>query len=146
MSNHRERYSLLTGSTFRFRYVSKGSRLTGSPTFPSTDPKMLVSGSKFMNIPGFEWSTSILGPLLFLIFFDDFPQNLQKTKCIFHTQKITTQTPMYLKYKIVLNVELCFNFQSYLYENELILNLKTESMLLVRRNVGQKKKKSRTDN
>ena len=76
---------------------------------------------------------SILGPLLFLIFFNDFPEQLQWSKCI----QYADDTVVYFsdrnaeEIESILNREIK-NIQNYCYENELILNLKrgkTETML-----------------
>ena len=54
---------------------------------------------------------STLGPLLFLIFFDDFPRNLQKTRCIQYAEDtvIYYSDTNVSKIEEVLNVELCSN-------------------------------------
>ena len=76
---------------------------------------------------------SILGPLLFLIFFDDFPEQLSKASCI----QYADDTVVYVTHNNVTTIESILNHElenldNYCYKNELILNLKkgkTETML-----------------
>ena len=76
---------------------------------------------------------SILGPLIFLIVFNDFPEHLNRSKCI----QYADDTVIYFSHadaneiEDVLNSEL-ERLRTYFDENELVLNLKrgkTESML-----------------
>lgn len=76
---------------------------------------------------------SILGPILFLIFFNDFSEHLEKSKCI----QFADDTVIYVAnadpyiIETTLNDEL-ENVSTYLNDNELILNLKkgkTETVL-----------------
>ena len=76
---------------------------------------------------------SILGPLLFLVFFDDFTEQLSKTSCI----QYADDTVIYVWGKSVESIEQTLNKEldkvhNYLKTNELVLNLKkgkTETML-----------------
>lgn len=76
---------------------------------------------------------SILGPLLFLVFFDDFEEQLYKTSCI----QYADDTVIYVSGKSVESIEQTLNTElervyTYLKTNELVLNLKegkTETML-----------------
>ena len=76
---------------------------------------------------------SILGPLLFLLFFDDFPEQLSQTKCI----QYADDTVVYVAHDNSTTIEKILNDEvenlyTYFYENELVLNLKkgkTETML-----------------
>jgi hypothetical protein len=76
---------------------------------------------------------SILGPLLFLIFFNDFPDYLIESKVI----KYADDTILYVSHSDIYTIEAILNKEmerlyAYFYENELVLNLKkgkTETML-----------------
>ena len=80
-----------------------------------------------------ESQGSILGPFLFLVFFNDFPENLKYSKCI----QYADDTVVYVTGKISEYIESILkdevkSLHQYCYHNELILNLKkgkTESML-----------------
>ena len=76
---------------------------------------------------------SILGPILFLIFFNDFPDALKKSKVLMYSD----DTVIYYVHsdinviEKVLNEEMTY-LSHYFYQNELILNLKkgkTEAMV-----------------
>lgn len=76
---------------------------------------------------------SILGPLLFLVFFNDFPESLKNSKCIQYADDTVIYATGKTSFSIneVLNDEV-ESLYRYCYDNELILNLKkgkTESML-----------------
>ena len=87
---------------------------------------------------------SILGPLLFLIFFNDFPEILNKCSVV----QFADDTVIYVSAKTVAEIEEILNTElkniaMYFTKNELIINLKpgkTESMLL-----GTAKRLSKTD-
>ena len=76
---------------------------------------------------------SILGPLLFLIFFNDFPDYLIESKVI----KFADDTILYVSHSDIYTIETILNKEmerlyTYFHENELVLNLKkgkTETML-----------------
>lgn len=76
---------------------------------------------------------SILGPLLFLIFFNDFPEHLSKAKCL----QYADDTVIYFASSDVCEIEKVLqdeinHIHTYFENNELILNLnkgKTETML-----------------
>ena len=76
---------------------------------------------------------SILGPLLFLIFFNDFPDHLIESKVI----KYADDTILYVSHSSIYTIESTLNKEllclyCYFRENELVLNLKkgkTETML-----------------
>ena len=68
---------------------------------------------------------SILGPLLFLIFFNDFPEQLSKAKCL----QYADDTVIYFASSDINEIEQVIheemnNLNSYFENNELILNLK----------------------
>ena len=77
---------------------------------------------------------SILGPILFMLFFNDLVDHLEKVKVL----KFADDTVMYFSDKDFFNIESTLNsdihnLYRYLYDNELIINLKanqTEVMLL----------------
>ena len=86
---------------------------------------------------------SILGPLIFLIFFNDFPDHLIKTKCI----QYADDTVVYFSSSSIDEIESVLNnevnqLKKYFENNELILNLKkgkTETMLFgTAKRIGQK--------
>lgn len=76
---------------------------------------------------------SILGPLIFLIFFYDFPEHLSKAKCIQYADDTVVyfSSSKFDEIEKVLNDEIN-DLKKYFDKNELILNLKkgkTETML-----------------
>ena len=86
---------------------------------------------------------SILGPLLFLIFFNDFPEQLSKAKCL----QYADDTVIYFASSDINEIEQVIheemnNLDSYFENNELILNLKkgkTETMLFgTAKRIGKK--------
>ena len=94
---------------------------------------------------------SILGPLIFLIFFNDFPDHLSKTKCI----QYADDTVIYFSSSDIDEIEHTLNneinfLKKYFDINELILNLKigkTESMLFgTAKRIGDKSLKIVLDN
>ena len=76
---------------------------------------------------------SLLGPLLFSIFFNDFKDCIQEAKVLMYAD----DTVIYLKDENIIQLELKLtkemeNVKKYLYDNELVINLKkgkTETML-----------------
>ena len=81
--------------------------------------------SNVMNLKCGVPQGSILGPILFLLFFNDLVDHLEKVKVL----KLADDTVMYFSDKDFFNIESTLNsdihnLYRYLYDNELIINLK----------------------